>query len=254
MTFNLRFENSSDGPNAWQYRRELVTDLIEKYGPSILGTQEGMCSQLDYINNNLSEYSLHAPHRTLDATCQYPTLFFHKDGFRVHEVGEFWLSKTPKVHLSKSWDSAFPRMMSYARVSEVNDDKEFWVVVTHLDHMGAEARYQQARIIKDWLRTKNNPVILMGDFNDSPGSPVHHLLTSSETGLQDTWKILNNEEEHKDNFTHHAFTGIPQKSRMDWILVSQHFHVIEVDIIKDNTENRYPSDHFPYLVKLDLDA
>jgi len=253
MTFNLRFENSSDGPNAWQYRRELVTDLIKRYAPSILGTQEGMGSQLDYIRDNLPEYHLHAPHRTLDVTCQYPTLFFHKDSFRIHEGGEFWLSKTPEVHRSKSWDSAFPRMMSYARVSEVDIDRDFWVAVTHLDHMGTEARYQQAKIIAEWVQTRTDPVILMGDFNDSPGSPVHNLFTSSETGLQDTWKILGNKEQ-EDNFTHHDFTGIPQKTRMDWILVSPHFRVIGVEILKDHVGDRYPSDHFPYLVKLDLEA
>ena len=84
-----------------------------------------MWSQLVYIRNRLPEYDLYAPHRTLDDICQYPTLFFHKESFTVHEGGEFWLSQTPEVHRSKSWDSAFPRMMSYARVSEVNSDNDF---------------------------------------------------------------------------------------------------------------------------------
>ncbi len=210
-----------------------------------------MWSQLVYLRNSLPGYHLHAPQRTLDDTCQYPTLFFQKHGLVVHEGGEFWLSKTPEVHRSKSWDSAFPRMMSYARVSDVDTNNDFWVAVTHLDHMGVEARYQQAKIIAEWVSTRTGPVILMGDFNDSPGSPAHALLTSPEIGLQDTWKILGQKEE-ADSFTHHGFTGIPQKARMDWILVSPHFRVIEVEIIKAHSENRYPSDHFPYLAKLDL--
>ena len=249
MTFNLRFENSSDGPNAWKYRRELVTELIKKYAPSVLGTQEGMCSQLDYIRDNLPGYILHAPLRTLDATCQYPTLFIFKDDFKLHEGGEFWLSKTPDVHRSKSWDSAFPRMISYARVSDVDTDRVFWIAVTHLDHMGTEARYQQAKIIAEWVQTRTDPVILMGDFNDSPESATHEILTSSETGLLDTWQVLRSAED-VHSFTHHGFTGRPQKTRMDWILTGSHFVVERAEIVRKHIEHRYPSDHFPYIAAL----
>jgi len=250
MTFNLRFENDSDGPNAWSFRRGLVTGLIEKHAPYIIGTQEGMMTQLIHIRDSLPFYDLHAPQRTPDVTCQYPTLFFRKDTFRVLEGGEFWLSKTPNVHRSKSWDSAFPRMMSYARLSN-NADNEFWVAVTHLDHIGEQARYQQAKMIAEWIKTRTGPVILMGDFNDSPGSAVHALLTSSETGLHDTWEVIGHKE-NIDSFTQHRFTGIPQKTRMDWILVSANFRVIEVDIIRDHLGDRYPSDHFPVLARLML--
>ncbi len=251
MTFNIRFENATDGENAWSERRALIIKLIQRYEPSVIGTQEGTWSQLVYLRDSLPQYNLYAPHRILDATCQYPTLFFHKDVFGVHEGGEFWLSKTPEVHRSKSWDSAFPRMMSYARVSSVNTDIALWIAVTHLDHIGAEARYQQARILADWVQSRTGPVILMGDFNDDPDSAVHHVLTSPGTGLFDTWRTLGRQE-GPNSFTHHQFTGIPQKMRMDWILTSPHFLVADAEIIKDNVEGCYPSDHFPYLVKLEI--
>jgi len=251
MTINLRFENETDGANAWSMRRALIIRLIQKYEPLVIGTQEGMWSQLSYLRDNLPQYNLYAPHRVLDATCQYPTLFFHKDVFNVHEGGEFWLSKTPKVHRSKSWDSAFPRMMSYARVSSVNTDTALWIAVTHLDHIGAQARYQQAKIIAGWVKARTGPVILMGDFNDNPGSPVHDVFTAPATGLFDTWQILGRQED-PNSFTLHKFTGIPQKARIDWIMVSPHFRVTDAEIIKDNFEDRYPSDHFPYLVNLEI--
>ncbi|MBW2216544.1 MAG: endonuclease/exonuclease/phosphatase family protein [Deltaproteobacteria bacterium] len=251
MTFNIRFDNERDGPDAWPLRSGLVTGLIKKYNPSILGTQEGMWSQLEYLRDHLPGYRLHAPHRTIDSTCQYPTLLFHKDNFDVHEGGDSWLSLTPEIHRSKNWDSAFPRMMSYAKVSTVNGREPFWLAVTHLDHIGTEARYQQAKIIAAWVKERTGPVILMGDFNDSPGSPVHDLLTSPETGLKDTWNVLGHGED-SDSFTHHRFTGSPQETRMDWVLISPHFKIIKAEIIRDNHGGRYPSDHFPYLVELDL--
>lgn len=251
MTFNIRFENEEDGSNSWVHRRELVTELIGKYEPSILGTQEGMTQQLQYLQDELPEYQVYAPHRVSDAKAQYPTLYFRKNDLDVLEGDEFWLSKTPRSHLSKDWDSAFPRMMSCARVRSEGLANSIWIAVTHLDHMGETARYEQARIIARWLNDLRTPVILMGDFNDRPESDVHRLLTSQDTGLKDTWQVLGYEEE-LSSFTHHDFRGVPRKTRMDWILVTPEFRVTEARIIRDHRGESYPSDHFPYMVDVEI--
>ena len=251
MTFNIRFENKEDGPNAWIYRRDLVTALIRRYKPSILGTQEGMLHQLEYIRNALPEYRMHAPNRITTGTAQYPTLFMRSKELDVIDGDEFWLSKTPRSYLSKDWDSAFPRMMSYARVKHKDSENVLWVAVTHLDHMGTRARYEQAKIIAQWVNSLNSPAIVMGDFNDHPDSDVHHLLTSPATGLKDSWQLLGREE-NSASFTIHGFGGIPQKMRIDWILVTPEFHVMDARIIQDHNGESYPSDHFPYMASLNI--
>ena len=105
-------------------------------------------------------------------------------------------------------------------------------------------------MIADWVKKRSAPVILMGDFNDRPGSPAHELFTSPETGLGDTWSLLGCKE-GSESMTHHGFTGVPQKTRMDWIMISPHFRVKRTEIIRDNQDGRYPSDHFPYMVELE---
>lgn len=249
MTFNMRFENDRDGENAWAFRRDIVTDIIAESSPAILGTQEGTRGQLAFLRERLPGYRMQAAGRIWDDTCQYPTLFFRDDLFRLLDGGEFWLSKTPSVHRSKNWDSAFPRMMSYGFFKDLQDSKEFWAVVTHLDHMGSEARVEQAKILADWLASRREPRILMGDFNDHPGSMVHRVLTSPGTGLRDTWQVLLRGEDEA-SMTHHNFGGVPQQWRMDWILASREFRALEARIIRSNREGRYPSDHFPYAVDL----
>lgn len=251
MTFNLRFENHQDGARSWFFRRERVKDLILHYAPDIIGTQEGMWHQLLYLRDHLGGYHLHAPERVLDATCQYPSLFFNGNSLRNRGGEEFWLSKDPRIHRSKSWDSAFPRMMGYGKFEWRGGGDPLWVAVTHLDHAGEEARLQQARIIAQWLGEVEGPAILMGDFNDRPGSPAHQVLTAPETGLRDTWELAGREE-GEGSYTHHGFTGIPQKSRMDWILVSSHFRVKRAEIIRDHINGAYPSDHFPYVADLEM--
>jgi endonuclease/exonuclease/phosphatase family metal-dependent hydrolase len=249
MTFNIRFENDQDGPNAWVHRRELVARIIERYSPQIVGTQEAKWHQLLYLRDRLSDYDFCAPGRVVDETSQYPTLFYLAKAFEVEEAAEFWLSKTPDVHRSKSWDSGFPRMMSYLKLTAKGSGHPFWVAVTHLDHIGSEARFEQASMLSRWVKEREEPVILMGDFNDDPQSRVHQLLAGPERLLRDTWQFPK-QGKRGETGTHHGFTGVPKDQRIDWILVSRHFRVLEARIVRDDFDGRYPSDHFPYMVDL----
>lgn len=250
MTFNLRFENDDDGKNAWYYRRELVVEIISRYRPDILGTQEGKWSQLMYLKEHLKSYNAHLPDREPDPYTQCPTIFFRKSCFSVVNGRDLWLSETPDVFLSKNWDSAFPRMMSYAQLVSDASGKHFCAAVTHLDHIGTEARVHQAEIIAEWSKTVEMPLIVMGDFNDAPGSDSYNILTAPETGLVDTWPVLDRQEDER-SYTHHGFTGVPQLARMDWILVGPCFTVKDAGIVRDNYNGSFPSDHYPYFVDLE---
>lgn len=245
MTFNLRFENDRDGEDRWLLRRELVAEIIECYGPALLGTQEGTPAQLDYLCARLSAYEMVAGERPEDPTCQYPTLFHRRDRLDCLSSGEFWLSRTPSVHRSKDWDSAFPRMMSYGRFRDRETGCELWAAVTHLDHLGVVSRLEQGRLIARWVRERRGPVVLMGDFNDAPDSPVYRLLTGDEVGLVDSWTALGLPE-GEAGMTHHDFRGAPQKCRMDWVLAGHQLTPVGAEIVRDHFYGRYPSDHFPF--------
>jgi endonuclease/exonuclease/phosphatase family metal-dependent hydrolase len=249
MTFNLRFENDRDGKDGWSMRRQMVTDVIERCGPLFLGTQEGTPAQLAFLNGNLPAYGMVSAERPDDPTCQYPTLFYRLDRVELLSFGEFWLSRTPNVHRSVDWDSAFPRMMNFGHFRELETGREVWVAVTHLDHMGRVGRLEQGRIIAQWVQACSAPVILTGDFNDSPDSSVYRLLTGSEVGLVDSWVELGLPE-GEVSMTHHDFHGVPQKWRMDWVLASRELRAVDARIVRDHLDGRYPSDHFPFFADL----
>ena len=187
MTFNLRFENEFDGENHWLNRRDFLIRMILKYRPHLLGTQEGKPAMLSFLQENLSGYRISAGSRHWDDLCQYPTLYYIDDSFTLVEDGEFWLSETPEVHLSKSWDSAFPRMISYALLEMRNSGQHIWVSVTHLDHISERARIEGAKMICDWATEREAPTVLLGDFNDLPGSEVHRTLNNPIGPFVDSW-------------------------------------------------------------------
>jgi len=141
-------------------------------------------------------------------------------------------------------------MMSYGLLEHKETKRQLWAVVTHLDNRGIEARWEQAKIVCEWVRKHAGPIVLMGDFNDHPGSRVHRLLTCPEDTLKDTWQVLGKNED-ESSMTYHGFQGIPQKGRIDWILVTQHFRVLDGNIIRDHDERHFPSDHFPYMVEVE---
>ncbi len=252
MTFNLLFHNEKEVDFSWEQRRDPVVHIIRRYHPHILGTQEGMTRQLDFLRQQLApEYAMAAAEdRIWDDTSQYPTLFYRVDALDLLEAGESWLSKTPKVHLSKDWDSGFPRMMNHGVFRERRSGRDFLALVTHLDHLSRTARLEQAKIVGGWLASHLLPRILAGDFNDWPGSPVHRVFTDSSVGMTDTWQSLSREED-EGSMTRHDRTGIPKKYRMDWILHSGEFTVSDAAIIRDSREGLYPSDHYPYMAELD---
>jgi endonuclease/exonuclease/phosphatase family metal-dependent hydrolase len=140
--------------------------------------------------------------------------------------------------------------MSYGLFEDLKTGRVFWVAVTHLDHLGVEARIEQAGILSRWMFERPEPRILMGDFNSPPDSEVHRSLVSSGPQFSDTWQMLEMSE-GEQSMTHHDFRGNPQNFRMDWILVSRDFNVQDAWIIRDHQDGRYPSDHFPYAARVE---
>ncbi len=251
MTFNLRFANERDGDDAWSLRRELVARLIEEQAPDVLGTQEGLTSMLDWLAERLAPtYGLHWPDgRARDENSQYPSLFVRNESLELLAGGDRWLSPTPDEPLSKGWDSAFPRMMSWARLRQRAGGSALVAVATHLDHLGDIARPNQARLLADFAAECTEPVVVMGDFNDAPGSPTHRALLEQRTGLSDCWRALGLGE-GKPAWTAHRFDGQPRKGRLDWILIGPALRCSAVAKVEREQDGRWPSDHFP--VRADL--
>ena len=249
MTFNIRFLNAEDGPNHWEFRKELVLEVIWTYQPDLVACQEVTIPQLDYLAAHLTGYQPFIQHREIDPTCQYPTIFYRPDTMVAGPGHEFWLSETPEVHRSKSWGSAFPRMVTYGLFREQPRDLWFYFGDTHLDHISESAREHGALMLRDLFQRLGQPAILAGDFNDLPTSVVHATLTGPDSPFQDTWQLARQAEAGVS--TQHRFDGRFFGGRIDWILITAPFRLKTAQIITYNQADRYPSDHFPYCVDLE---
>ncbi|MEW6443039.1 MAG: endonuclease/exonuclease/phosphatase family protein [bacterium] len=248
LTVNLRREDESDGPNNWPHRRALMARLIREAAPVLFGTQEGRRAQIEDLHGMLSEYAISDRHRNWDLQRFYPSIFYRPELLDLLSSGDRWLSETPELHASKSWGSAFPRLATWARFRTREDRRELLFACAHLDHIEPRAREGQARALADLLAAVNPdrvPLILVGDFNDVPGSRPYAILTSA---LRDAW--LEKNPSSLDQNTWHGFSGKGEKGRLDWILVSRAVQVLSAHILRTSYADAFPSDHFP--VRADL--
>jgi len=243
MSLNLRKETEEDGENNWPDRIGLVVRLINQVTPHILGTQEGSRPQVYGLLDALEGYGIADLHRKWDPQRFYPCIFYRRELLEILESEDRWLSETPEVHASKSWGSAYPRLATWARCRSRDSGTEFLFACTHMDHVSAGARCGQARVLEHLLEENNRdglPLILVGDFNDVPGSAPYATLTSS---LQDVWS--NTHSHDTGEGTWHGFSGKAQKGRLDWVLTSPDVRSLDAAILRTSYEGRYPSDHFP---------
>lgn len=252
ISSNIRFDNPSDGDNAWPRRKLVLTETLLAHSPDVIATQEGRFSQLKEFESLLGDYEIIDHHRSWIKERMYPTFFVKRGVLDVVRSDDWWLSSTPEIAGSLSFGSAFPRLMTWMRVHPRESEKRLLVVNTHLDHLRRETRLEQIKVLVNEIWRLKEPgckLVIMGDFNDAPESEVRSTLTQKFPELQDSWPLFNKTEET----SHHRFDGNEEKgTRIDWILVDKSITVQECFLDKRTINGYYPSDHFPVVCKISL--
>jgi endonuclease/exonuclease/phosphatase family metal-dependent hydrolase len=254
MSFNIRYGTANDGINRWENRREFLIETVKRFHPDLLGTQETLAFQRDYLLEQLSGFETVAAGRDDGKEAgEMAALFYRKERFEAIESGHFWLSEMPDQIGSKGWDAALPRIASWVKLRDRQspDAKPILFLNTHFDHKGKRAREESASLIVSKLQQIGSDCrwIVTGDFNADPKDrPYANLFHSRETSSQtliDTLRAVQPTPQ-PDEGTFSGFnasqTGGP---RIDWIGCSDHFIVQSAEIVRDAVDGRTPSDHFP---------
>ncbi|BBM71059.1 hypothetical protein RmaAA213_29050 [Rhodothermus marinus] len=56
VSYNLRFDNPADGPNAWPHRIDRIAAFVRFFEPDVLGVQEALRAMLDSLQARLPDY------------------------------------------------------------------------------------------------------------------------------------------------------------------------------------------------------
>lgn len=250
MTCNIRLNLASDGNNSWPFRRAALIAAMKQYRPDLLGTQEVLPEQMDDLSAGLSDYiSVGVARDDGKRKGEFSALFFRGDRFDLLDSGTFWLSQSPEMVGSKSWDAALTRICTWTILFDRNAQRELLVANTHFDHVGKIARERSAELLARKLPelSRDKPVILLGDFNCTEDDAPYAALTSR---FIDAYRTVH-PQRTPDEATFHEFKGVTKGSRIDWILHSREFAAIESEI--DRTAGPggvFLSDHYPVTATL----
>lgn len=262
MTYNLKFASPTYKPS-WEVRRDMQLDLIHKYNPDIIGTQEGLKEQVDFLMDHLPEYIVVGEGRKGGDDDEHMAIFIKRDKFRIREVQSFQLSKTPEI--IGSGPDVNPRMVTWARLALINrpvngesqypedyrghweNTSEFYIFNTHYfnGRIDSLARLNASKLILERINALNRfgawtaerPVFLMGDFNCRPGSSPYKVLVGDENPMNPEAIFYDTAE---------------KKDRIDWILYKGNIDVLRYEVVDYNVDGVYPSDHKPVYVEVEI--
>jgi len=262
MTYNLKFASPTYEPS-WEVRRDMQIDMIRKYLPDIIGTQEGLKEQIDYLADHLPDYVVIGEGRKGGDDDEHMAIFFRRDKFRLREMQSFQLSGTPEI--IGSGPEVNPRMVTWARLAFINrpdggekgpypqdyrghweNNREFYIFNTHYFNGpdASLARLNASKLILKRINALNRfgewtaerPVFLMGDFNCRPGSaPYKELVENKDSPNPDLLK-----------------NSFEDPAKIDWILYRGAVKVVKYEEVKYNVNGVYPSDHKPIFVEVEI--
>lgn len=256
MTYNIRLDTPDDGINQWPKRVDKVVELIRKHNPDILGVQEALHHQLQDLLRFLPDYS-HCGVGRDDGKekGEYSAILFRNSRFGMLEQKTVWLSETPEVPGSKSWDAAITRIATTARFFDREQNNEFITINTHFDHIGVQAREMSALYLKKYigeLKAKNNnPILLMGDFNSMPTESAYLALVAN----QEDDILMDSKMPEDTQGTYCGFkVGSMECKSIDFIFLTYDWLLIDYTVLTDNDGTHYPSDHLPVMVTVVVDS
>ncbi|MGN6420858.1 MAG: endonuclease/exonuclease/phosphatase family protein [Pseudobacter sp.] len=256
LTANIRVALDEDEAKGvgWSVRKDICLKVIKDRKPDIVGFQEVLKVQADDLRKYFSSFHLFGfDGPEMDA---HPTgyhgiaknpILFSKERYDLLTGGTYWLSETPLVAGSRSWDTARARHANWVRLRDKKTGKEFRFVNLHLDHISAEAKIQQAKMVVEESAQYQPDFIqlLTGDFNTRFDSKVFESVRNG--GWKESYETIHGEKEA--GHTGHEFQGVAydkasSKGRIDYIWYRGNIRPTAAAIVKDAVNGKYPSDHF----------
>ncbi len=259
MTFNVRTASGRDGDNAWPYRKKLVVETIERFAPQVVGLQEALDEQIEYLDVMLPDYRWLGIDRGLNGgveLSEYTPIFYRHDVLSPIESGNFWLTATPDappVRREGRRRGRGGRIVTWARFHHRETGRQVYIFNTHFTLRRGPSQLDSADLVATRVAAlpKGTAVVVMGDFNNSAGdSDTWRAATS--LGLRDAWVLA--DERRGPTATYGSFgpPRVDMTERVDWILVGGDIDVRWVETVLHNDGGRYPSDHYPVAASLEL--
>jgi endonuclease/exonuclease/phosphatase family metal-dependent hydrolase len=258
MTFNIRTAAGRDGDNAWPKRQALLVDTIERYAPQVVGMQEALGEQIEYLQQQLPDYRWIGIDRGLNGgvgLSEATPIFYRYAELSPIESGNFWLTDTPDTPPVRRTEGrrrrGGGRIVTWARFYHRDTGRQVYVFNTHFTLRRGQSQLDAADLVAGRVAAlpAGAAAIVMGDFNNNAEESDTWRVATAR-GLRDAWVAA---DERVGPIATYGGFGPPDEAlaeRVDWILVGGPIDVERAETVVHNVGGRYPSDHYPVAVRL----
>ncbi len=253
MTYNIRLDVEVDGENKWANRKEVFTAQIKFYEPDILGIQESLPNQVNYLDSSLANYKHIGIGREGINKGESSPIFYNTHRVILVKQHTFWLSESPEK-ISKGWDASYLRVCTCALFTDKKTNRQFWVFNTHLDNNGVVARAKSIELILKKINSVNKkklPVFFMGDFNSTPETDI---IINLKKRMNDSKEVSVAKPFGPDGTFNNFEFNKPVTMLIDYIFISKSVDIIvnKYAVLSDSYNLKYPSDHLPVFVQINI--
>ena len=233
MSFNILTTKPDEA------RINRVVQTILSADPDTFGLQEASPYWIDVLKSRLKDtYAYVGEGRDGGHNGEYSCVFYKKNKFEVLDSHTYWLSETPDV---VSWhpDTAYIRIMTYAKLRDKSTGKVFTHVNTHLDNESREARIFQASVLMNFTAEfKDMPVFITGDFNCVSTEETYKTVING--GFSNAALIAPVAEKQA------TFPG--NGKVIDFCFCNEFVYPLEYEVVDEMIDGEYPSDHYPIVI------
>ncbi|MFM7024435.1 MAG: carbohydrate-binding protein [Flavobacteriales bacterium] len=191
MSYNIQ---QPYGTN-WDGRKASLVAVINNENPDILGSQEAVNYQRDYIAANISGYSWFGEGRDGGDAGEGSFIFYKTAKFTLDAAnsGNMWLSNTPTV--PSRFNGSYNRICTYVHLTDKTTNKSFYLFNIH-NYMPSEYdnRLAAVKMLVQKIASRtytSDPVYITGDFNSSEGDGVTVWMKSGSDNsikFRDTYR------------------------------------------------------------------
>lgn len=255
MSLNVRWDGLDEGRDSWEYRGPRVAALIKTYAPDVVGLQEASRRQSRDLDDALPRHQVSVDDHP-DAA--YNSILFRAGRFRLESRGSFWLVESSDL-------PGGTRRCAWVRLIEVDSGRALYVYNVHLDHRSEQSRMLSVMALTAQIakREHPDPFVVTGDLNDVERSPSIAYIEGRSSlrdqkgdrainpvPMVDTFRVRH--PRARNVGTAHGFRGIRYGRRIDFVFAPQEADVLHADILRDEFEGLYPSDHFAVSARVRL--
>ncbi|RLN53460.1 hypothetical protein BBJ29_008844 [Phytophthora kernoviae] len=162
----------------WEQRKWRAKQLVERYEPDLIGTQEGAPDQIEFFQSQLSLAST----GECAGACQWnerDSIFYKADRWELLETSTFALSDTPDQLPSNTWNLQYLRAAVIARFRDKTAGHVVCMLNTHYDITLGQPQSSQlvAKRLSQYCQS-GDTVIMTGDLNAVPQSSAVQYLAN----------------------------------------------------------------------------